>query len=91
MGTIVGFRSPDYVHGINVPGYHLHFITKDRNAGGHLLECRMQEVTLQIDPINNFFMALPHGGEFYSTDLAQDKKKDVEIVEKGTLRTGVEK
>jgi len=90
-GTIVGFRSPDYVHGINVPGYHLHFITKDRNAGGHLLECRMQEVTLQIDHINNFFMALPHGGAFYSTDLAQDKKKDVVIVEKGTLRTGVEK
>jgi len=48
-------------------------------------------VTLQIDHINNFFMALPHGGEFYSTDLAQDKKKDVDIVEKGTLRTGVEK
>jgi len=90
-GTIVGFRSPDYVQGINVPGYHLHFITKDRNAGGHLLECRMQAVTLQIDHINNFFMALPHGGEFYSTDLAQDKKKDVDIVEKGTLRTGVEK
>jgi len=90
-GTIVGFRSPGYVQGINVPGYHLHFITKDRNAGGHLLECRMQEVTLQIDHINNFFMALPHGGEFYITDLAQDKKKDVEIVEKGTPGTGIEK
>lgn len=68
----------------------LHFITKDRNAGGHLLECRMQDVTVQIDHINNFFMALPHGGEFYSTDLAQDKKKDIETVEKGTSRTGVE-
>jgi len=90
-GTIVGFRSPGYVQGINVPGYHLHFITKDRNAGGHLLECRMQEVTLQIDHIHNFFMALPHGGEFYSTDLTQGKKKDVEIVEKGTLGTGAEK
>jgi len=89
-GTIVGFRSPGYVHGINVPGYHLHFITKDRNAGGHLLECRMQDVTVQIDHINNFFMALPHGGEFYSADLAQDKKKDIETVEKGTSRTSIE-
>jgi acetolactate decarboxylase len=90
-GAIVGFRSPDYVQGINVPGYHLHFITRDRKAGGHLLECRIQDVRVEIDNINNFFIALPHGGEFYSADLAQDQKKDLEIVEKGTPRTDVEK
>ena len=37
-GTMVGFRCPPYVTGINVPGYHLHFLTDDRTAGGHLLE-----------------------------------------------------
>jgi acetolactate decarboxylase len=36
-GTIVGFCSPEYVEGLNVPGYHLHFITADRKAGGHVL------------------------------------------------------
>ncbi len=36
--TIVGFYCPDYVEGLNVPGYHLHFITEDRTAGGHVLE-----------------------------------------------------
>jgi acetolactate decarboxylase len=40
-GTIVGFRCPSYVEGINVPGYHLHFITGDKKAGGHLLECHL--------------------------------------------------
>lgn len=88
-GTIVGFRSPDYVQGINVPGYHMHFITRDRRAGGHLLECRMQDVKVEIDNTNNFFMALPRGGEFYSADLAQEKKKELETVEKGTSRTGL--
>ena len=90
-GTIVGFRSPNYVQGMNVPGYHMHFITRDRKAGGHLLECRIQDVKVEIDNINNFFMALPHGGEFYNVDLAQDKKRELETVEKGTPRTGVEK
>ena len=33
-GALVGFYCPDYVKGVNVPGYHLHFITKDRKAGG---------------------------------------------------------
>lgn len=90
-GTIVGFRSPDYVQGINVPGYHMHFITKDKNAGGHLLECRIQNVTVEIDNIHSLFIALPHGGEFYNVDLTQDRKKDLETVEKGTPRTGIEK
>jgi acetolactate decarboxylase len=36
-GTIAGFYCPDYVEGLNVPGYHLHFITEDRTAGGHVL------------------------------------------------------
>ena len=89
-GTIVGFRSPDYVRGINVPGYHMHFITRDRKAGGHLLECRIQDVKVEIDNINNLFIALPHGGEFYSVDLAQDKKTDLETVEKGTPHADVE-
>jgi acetolactate decarboxylase len=65
-GTIVGFRSPEYVQGINVPGYHMHFITKDKKAGGHLLECRIKNVTVEIDNIHSLFMALPHGGEFYN-------------------------
>ncbi|MBN2374596.1 acetolactate decarboxylase [bacterium] len=82
-GTIVGFRSPDYVEGINVPGYHLHFITKDRRGGGHLLECSMQNLMAEVDNTNNFFMTLPHGGDFYSMDLTQKKKKDLETVEKG--------
>ena len=90
-GTIVGFRSPDYVQGINVPGYHMHFITKDKKAGGHLLECGIQNVTVAIDNIHNFFIALPHGGEFYNLDLAQEKNRELETVEKATPHTGIEK
>lgn len=28
-GTLVGFRFPSYAEGVNVPGYHFHFINKD--------------------------------------------------------------
>ena len=31
-GTLVGFRFPDYASGVEVTGYHLHFITDDRRA-----------------------------------------------------------
>src|SRR5207245_9053499 len=36
-GTLVGFWTPEYAKSLNVPGYHLHFISRDRTRGGHLL------------------------------------------------------
>lgn len=35
-GTIVALRCPGFVEEINVPGWHLHFISKDRSKGGHV-------------------------------------------------------
>ncbi len=81
-GTIVGFRCPNYVEGVNVPGYHLHFITEDRSAGGHLLECQMQNVRIEIDYTSAFYMALPESGDFYKLDLAKEKQTELEKVEK---------
>lgn len=31
-GVLVGFRTPQHMQGINVAGYHEHFITDDRGA-----------------------------------------------------------
>lgn len=61
-GTIVGFRSPAYVEGMSVPGYHLHFITKDRKTGGHLLECQVQDVKIEIDYTPEFHVVLSESG-----------------------------
>jgi len=61
-GTMVGFWCPAYLEEINVPGYHLHFITKDKKTGGHLLECRMQDVKIEIDYTPEFHMALSESG-----------------------------
>ncbi len=59
-GTIVGFRCPDSVKGgINVPGYHFHFITADNKAGGHLLACQLRTATIAIDFTTQFHLVLP--------------------------------
>lgn len=61
-GTMVGFWCPAYLEEINVPGYHLHFITKDKKTGGHLLECQVQNVKIEIDYTPEFHMALSESG-----------------------------
>ena len=81
-GTVVGFWSPQFVDGINVPGYHLHFITGDRKAGGHILDLALGEALVELDLTPNIFMALPTAGDFFSLDLTGDLSSDLEKVEK---------
>jgi len=68
-GTIVGFKCPDYIEGVNVPGYHFHFISDDEKAGGHLLECEVKKARIEIDNTAEFFMVLPKDRPFYQVDL----------------------
>ena len=81
-GTIVGFWCPSYVKGINVPGYHLHFILEDRSSGGHLLECKISDATVKIDDTFSFYMVLPEEKEFLSADLSSNKENALKKVEK---------
>jgi acetolactate decarboxylase len=53
-GTMVGFRLPDYMAGVNAAGYHLHFISEDRQSGGHILECQPDALIVEIDAIDKF-------------------------------------
>jgi acetolactate decarboxylase len=80
-GTAVGFWTPKLAEGVNVPGYHLHFIASDRTAGGHVLDMTLAEGTVQIDTTANFTMALPSGGDFWTVDLSGDLSEDLEKVE----------
>lgn len=81
-GTLVGFYCPPFVTGINVPGYHLHFLTTDRTAGGHLLGFTVDHATLQIDTLNRFVLQLPEDKGFAGVDLQQDRKQELQKVEK---------
>jgi acetolactate decarboxylase len=69
-GVIVGFRFPAYVEGINVPGYHLHFVTADRKAGGHLLAFRSAKLHVAADVASAIEVALPHDRRFAASDFS---------------------
>ena len=67
-GTMIGFRFPNYVEGIEVSGYHLHFISEDRKRGGHVLDCRTGQVSAQLDASTELHVELPP-----KVDLADPK------------------
>jgi acetolactate decarboxylase len=68
-GTILGFRCPDYAANIGVPGYHLHFISEDRQTGGHVLEYTLKKGALEIDHTSSLHLELPESGGFLHTDI----------------------
>jgi acetolactate decarboxylase len=81
-GTIVGFRCPPFVKGINVPGYHLHFLSNDKSKGGHVLEFELSDGELELDVLNRYILQLPKETEdFAHTDLSKDRGRELEDVE----------
>lgn len=60
-GSMVGFRFPRYAQGLNVAGYHFHFITEDRSAGGHVLGFRLESGELSVDQEADLRLELPPG------------------------------
>ncbi len=82
-GTLVGFRLPAFTSGVNVPGYHLHFLSSDKTFGGHVLEFTIDEANVEIQEINNFYMTLPEDDSaFGNIDLSKDRTKELHEVEK---------
>lgn len=81
-GTIIGFWCPAYVEGINLPGYHLHFITADLTAGGHLLECTVESARVLMDTTDEFQMLLPENEHFLKSGFSDVTGAEVQQVEK---------
>jgi acetolactate decarboxylase len=80
-GTILGYWLPQYLAGVNLAGYHFHFLTDDRQAGGHLLECRLVAGTLEVDYTYGLKLVLPQQSDFFTTDLTKDNREELKKIE----------
>ena len=81
-GTLVGFRFPHHAQGINVAGYHFHFITQDRSAGGHVLDCRLTRGDVRVDHEADLRLELPPGVDLPTPDPSASRE-DLDRVERG--------
>jgi acetolactate decarboxylase len=82
-GTLVGFRFPDFARGLNVPGFHLHFLTEDRKAGGHVLDLVLARGALAVDASARFHLELPTDPAFLHADLGHDHGAELDRAERG--------
>jgi len=72
-GALVGFWSPSFVGRAGVPGYHFHFISADKGAGGHVLDLRFKTLNIQMDRCLSLSVNTPENGDYFSADLEGEK------------------
>ena len=80
-GTIVGVYCPPYMSDLNAVGWHLHFISKDRDKGGHVLGINIADAVLSFDETAGFQMQVPQNDMFDGFDLTIDQTEDIKKVE----------
>ena len=83
-GTMVGFWTPQYVKAVGVTGWHLHFISDDRNLGGHVLGAAGNVIQAEVEHLDDFRIALPETPEFLMSDLNFDPAPTLDKVERSS-------
>jgi acetolactate decarboxylase len=72
-GTLVGYWFPEYLSALNAPGYHLHFISADRQIAGHLLECSLDAAAaIAIEPLDRVTLQIPETAAFAAADFSAE-------------------
>lgn len=80
-GTIVGVYCPPYLSQLNAVGWHMHFISKDKTKGGHVLGVCIDDAVLTLRGIDGFKLQLPQNEMFSGFDLTLDRSAEIEKIE----------
>ena len=67
--------------GINMPGWHLHFLSEDRTKGGHVFDASIVKGAAKVDKITNICINLPKEAAFDTYSLKEDLENEIKSVE----------
>lgn len=68
-GTMAGFYTPRFIKSLNMPGFHLHFLTADFKRGGHVHECRLKRAKISLQHIPRLTLNLPMTLDYLTANL----------------------
>ncbi len=82
-GTLVCVYFPDHMDGINAPGWHFHFLSEDKNKGGHVFDIELSQGTGIINKISRIQIDLPSTPAFDTYALKEASQDEIKEVEQG--------
>jgi len=83
-GTLIGFWIPSYLAGINIAGFHFHFLSNNMALGGHVLEIMSSQNTqVEIAKLEDFLLRIPDEANYRRYPFTGENNSDLKKVEKG--------
>ncbi len=80
-GSLVCLYFPDYMDGINAPGWHLHFVSSDSRFGGHVFDLKLIRAKARMDKISRIDIRLPDSPAFDTYSLKEVSQEEIKEVE----------
>ncbi|MEJ0003987.1 MAG: acetolactate decarboxylase [Pararobbsia sp.] len=80
-GTLVGLWSPGFSSAFSIPGYHFHFLSDERDHGGHLLACASDTLRVRIEKLTDFHLVLPATEAYLKADLSKNSAAELAYAE----------
>jgi len=77
-GNIVGFYTPKYLNTISVDGFHQHFINRERDCGGHILDFQASHLKIEFAKVEEINLIIDKHSFAYHDGL----QTEIELVEK---------
>jgi len=81
-GDLVALYCPPSAAGLNVVGWHVHFLNAQRNRGGHLLDLRVKDLKIEGMALNGLQAILPGFEEYNNARLCEDREAELSRVER---------
>lgn len=82
-GTLVCVYYPDYMDGINAAGWHMHFLSEDKQQGGHVFDISMTQGNAAFCRITNLEIQIPDTPAFDTYALKGASEEEIKSVEQG--------
>lgn len=73
IGFLVGYYAPKLFHGCCVSGFHMHFLSKDHQFGGHIIDYHLDEGEVYIQIFDTLIQHFPTD---YPAFIQHDFSKD---------------
>jgi len=88
QGDLVGYRLPSFMDNTNISGYHFHFLSAKKDAGGHIIDLKADNITIEIDMLDSYTIQVPATSEFEQFDFKKNREDDIKSVERGGKAAG---
>lgn len=82
-GSLIGFKTPELVGRLGIPGYHFHFLSQNLHGGGHVVDFTWNDVTIEIGRIKSVEFDMPDNNEFRQFPFDKVDSSDLKKIEKG--------